>query len=151
MSTRNRNRRDDKRRGVVHHQHHRIQEQQARRLRSVDTVNPPTLQPGDIVRARVVFEEGDHYKARPVVVYATAKHHITALVCTTNLERGAGLRHVTLEDLTPTGLRLPSAVNPARLVTIDRQDLLELLGRCSPEDWETITREVQHTSVSGTS
>lgn len=148
MSKRDRSRRmDGRRRAAVQHQHLRIQEQQARSLRSIDNVNPRTLQPGDIVRARVTFENNDGYKTRPVVVCSTARHEITALKCTTNIQRGADLRHVVLEDLAPTGLHLPTAVNPARLIVIDRQDLLEPLGRCGPDDWAAISRELQCTKA----
>jgi len=78
------NRRNDRRRAAVDHRKFRVHEQQARSLRSTRCLNPRTLRPGDIVRARVTFEEGGGYAARPVLVCETARHGRTrgTPVCT---------------------------------------------------------------------
>ncbi len=108
-------------------------------MRGVRHVHPHGLAVGDVVWARVPFEERPDYKLRPVVVLSATYHDVVALRCTTKVERGLDLGHVALSDLDAAGLSEPTVVDPVGAVVIADVDLLDRTGRCSEADWSAIT------------
>lgn len=132
------------------HRRHRRYEELARALRSTGHLCPHTLTAGDVVWARVDFDDNSGHKVRPVVVLTADYRQIVGLAGTSNLDRGRALRHVELVDLDAAGLDDPTAVDPVRPRIVPAEDLLLRAGRCSAADWEAVTDELARVDLRST-
>lgn len=91
------------------------------------------LTEGRVVRARVPYSDCADDKPRPVVVVSRRGREVTVLPCTTRPHRRAMQDHVDLDDLAEAGLSRPTGVS-RRPITLDRIDLIEILGSLSDRD-----------------
>ena len=96
------------------------------------------LTPGTVVRARCPFTEGGGlYKPRPVVVVEVRGGVVIARPCTTSASRFRFADTVEVDELSAAGLFKPTGVL-GRLVSIERRDVIGLLGHLSAMDYQRV-------------
>lgn len=102
----------------------------AKALRAVAAAR---LTRGDVVMARVDFDDGEGWKTRPAVVMAVDRRDLLLRPITSSARRFTHLG-VEILDLAPAGLTKASGVQ-ARTVVVDRKvDVVAVLGQLSADD-----------------
>jgi hypothetical protein len=104
------------------------------------------LKKGAVIRARIEFQEGGKYKARPCVVLGIAKDNIDVLPIFSEKKNAA--EHLKIADPKVAGLPRSSYFK-VRIETIDIRDSIELLGTLSDDDHLRLDQLLEEHSSDG--
>ena len=127
------------------HKDMRVRQVRTPRLTVVKPVPKNRLTPGAVVWAHVPFEDGKGEKTRPAVVVSASSREVVVLPTTTSAKRHRfPASYVELCDLESAGISRPSGVS-SRTVTLDRIELVDIVGYLSDEDFDRVM-----TTVAGT-
>jgi hypothetical protein len=114
------------------------------KLAVVEAVPMNRLRLGVVVWAHVPFRDDDGEKTRPAIVVRTAGRTVELLPVTTSQARfRRPHQHVEICDLDTAGLDRPSAVQ-LRTITVDRIELIHIVGELSDADLDAVTARLEH-------
>ncbi len=114
------------------------------KLAVVEAVPMNRLRLGVVVWAHVPFQHDDGEKTRPAIVVGNAGRTVDLLPVTTSATRfRRPYDHVELCDLDAAGLERPSGVR-LRAVTVDRIELVHIVGELSDADLDAVTAWLEH-------
>lgn len=109
------------------------------------------MKPGDIVLIDFPFTTFDKSKVRPAVVIAlTRDKYRDIVICAISSVVSKKIAHREIlikkndDAFSASGLRVNSVVKIDRIATVRRQDVINQIGKCTPELWQKIVDEFRN-------